>query len=97
MHDDPLVLSGRPWPAFEARTVTIAPGSSRPYDRAEWRDALVVVESGEVQLETISGHWRRFGAGDMLWLTGLSLRYLHNVGAEPVVLKAVSRRDHDNK
>jgi len=88
----PLLLSGRSWPNFVARTVTIEPGSSRAYDDGEWRDALVVVESGTVELETVAGVRLRFGPGEMLWLTGLALRSLSNVGAGTVVLQAVSRR-----
>jgi hypothetical protein len=90
--DRPLVLSGRLWPSFVAETVVIAPGCQVPFDEAQWRDALVVVESGEVELETTTGQRRRFRSGEMLWLTGLPLRCLRNPGDLPVVLKAVSRR-----
>ena len=86
--DSPLVVSGRAWPSFVAQTVVIAPGC----EVTQWRDALVVVESGEVELETTTAIRRRFRSGDMLWLTGLSLRCLCNSGDEPAVLKAVSRR-----
>jgi len=88
----PLVLSGRVWPSFVAETVVIAPGCFVPYDEAQWRDALVVVDSGEVELETTSAQRRRFRTGEMLWLTGLPLRCLCNPGKEPVVLKSVFRR-----
>ena len=88
----PLDLSGRLRPEFTARTVAIEAGSSRHFDEAEWRDALVVVQSGEVEVETISGCRRRFGPGDILFLTGLSLVLLHNLGPDDVVLRAVSRR-----
>ena len=91
--DSPLVLSGRAWPSFVAQTVVIGPDCSVPYDETQWRDALVVVESGEVEVETTSGTRRLFRAGDMLWLTGLPLRCLHNPGDGPLVLKAVSRRE----
>lgn len=76
---------------FELRVVTVAPGRARRYAEAEWRDALVVVESGEVELETEDhGRWR-FARGEMLWLTGLPLRAVHNHGTEPARLVAVSR------
>jgi hypothetical protein len=90
--ETPLVLAGRHWPAFEARTIVIEPGSARPYVESEWRDALVVVDSGEVELETTTGVRRCFGPGDMIWLTGLALRSLRNNGTERVVLQAVCRR-----
>jgi len=79
-------------PGFELRVVTVAPGHQRAYDQAEWRDALVIVERGEIDLECLGGSWQRFGRGDVLWLDGLPLRQLHNRGREPAVLVAVSRR-----
>lgn len=82
-------------PSFERRVVTIEPGGTRPFDEAEWRDAIVVVESGAVEVEGRCGTRRCFRRGDLLWLTGLSLRALHNHGAEPAVLIAVARRRAD--
>jgi hypothetical protein len=79
-------------PAFERRTVSIAPGCTVAYDSLAWRDALVVVRRGEIELECVHGACRRFQRGDVLWLVGLSLRALHNRGREPAVLAAVVRR-----
>jgi hypothetical protein len=70
--------------------VALVPGRARPYDEAEWRDALVVVEHGEIELECSSGRRRRFGSGAVLCLNGLPLRALHNCGLGPAVLSAVS-------
>jgi hypothetical protein len=78
--------------AFVLRAVAVAPGCKRAYDEREWRDAVVVVRRGEVELECLSGTSHRFRRGDLLWLTGLPLRALHNRGREPVLLVAVSRR-----
>jgi hypothetical protein len=90
---DRLSIAGRRLPpAFVRREVTVAPGAERPYDPAEWLDALVVVERGEIELECRAGHLARFRRGDILWLTGLPLCLLRNDGAEPAVLVAVSRR-----
>jgi hypothetical protein len=77
--------------AFHVRRVVVAPGDERSYDESEWRDSLVVVESGRIELECRGGHRRRFGRGDVLWLIGLPLRALHNCGRVPTVLVAVSR------
>jgi glyoxylate utilization-related uncharacterized protein len=77
---------------FKLRVVTVAPGRARDYAEAEWRDALVVVERGEIELETTGHTCWRFERGDVLWLSGLPLRALHNRGAEPARLVAVSRR-----
>jgi quercetin dioxygenase-like cupin family protein len=85
-------LSNRLPPAFAVRVCTLEPGTSRPFDPEEWRDALVVVEQGEVDLECHAGGRRRFRRGAMLSFAGLSLRRVHNAGAEPVVLVAVSRQ-----
>jgi hypothetical protein len=73
------------------RMVVVGPGRARPFDDADWRDALVVVERGEIELEWLSGTRQRFGADAVLWLEGLSLRALHNSGPRSAVLVAVSR------
>ena len=77
--------------SFDARRVVVQPGAVRPYDEAEWLDAVVVVELGEIELECSRGGRRRFRAGDILWLVGLPLRALHCSGSCPAVLLAVSR------
>jgi glyoxylate utilization-related uncharacterized protein len=76
---------------FSLRVVTLAPGGARRYAEAEWLDAIVVVERGEIELETLSHSRWRFEQGDMLWLSGLQLVALHNCGHEPTRLVAVSR------
>jgi quercetin dioxygenase-like cupin family protein len=94
----PITFLGRPLgPSFRARTVTIRPGDTRPYDEQDWRDALVVVECGAVVVECHAGGRRTFGEGDVLWLTGVGARALHNEGQESAVLVAVSRRRADEK
>jgi quercetin dioxygenase-like cupin family protein len=77
---------------FEVRAVEVEPGGHRVYHAAEWRDALVVVSCGEIELECRSGARHRFKRGDLLWLTALPLRAFHNRGGEPALLVAVSRR-----
>lgn len=79
-------------PSFELRVFALAPGHERPYDEAEWRGALVVVERGEVELECLAGGRLQCGAGAVLWLVGLPLRALHNRGPGTALLAAVSRR-----
>ena len=80
-------------PGFEVRAVAVDPGGHRIYNEREWRDAIVVVASGEVELESVNGDRQCFGCGDTLWLCRLPLRALHNRGTESVVLVAVSRRE----
>jgi hypothetical protein len=90
-----LPFLGRPLPSqFELRTVVVASGGERVFDEAEWRDALVVVERGEVELECQDNTRWRFERGDVLWLMGLSVRTIRNLAREPAVLIAVSRRGH---
>ena len=86
----------QPRVGFTRRTVVLEPGTTRPSTDAEWRDALVVLLRGEVDLECVAGGRRRFSAGAVLWLVGIGLRALHNVGVDPAVLLAVSRHaGHD--
>ena len=90
--EDPLsLLDDRPG-AFDRRAVTVPAGGTHPFDAAEWRDALVVVAQGAIELEALSGVRLRLDRGAVLWLAGLPLRALHNRGAEPAVLAAVARR-----
>ena len=68
-----------------------SPASTLPYDEEEWRDALVTVESGEIELEMTCGRSCFFQAGDLLWFQGLPLASLRNRGHEPAVLVAATR------
>jgi len=77
---------------FATRVFVVEPGCERPYDEAEWRDAIVLVARGEVDLEGLSGRSLRFEAGDLLWLASLPLRALANRGEERVVLVTISRQ-----
>ena len=87
---------GRRVPAeFDVRRVVVAPGAERPFDEAEWRDAIVVVESGRIELVCRSGSRWRFRRGDVLWLCGLPLQALHNRGRAPTVLIVVARSGTD--
>lgn len=90
---DPRFLADRRLPPrFERRTITLDPGHTRGYEESEWRDAIVVVKHGVVELQDVDDNRRRFARGDILWLDGLSIEALHNPGAEPTVLVSVSRR-----
>jgi hypothetical protein len=77
-------------PGFEIRAVTIEPGCERDYDETDWRDAVVFVWRGEIELESLTGVRCRFDRGDVLWLAGLPLRALHSPRG-PALLVAVSR------
>lgn len=76
---------------FEVRAVPVPPGSALPYVDGDWRDALVVVACGEIELECVDGTRRRFATGEVLWLSGLPLHAVHNSGSGAALLAAVSR------
>ena len=78
---------------FRVRAITIAPGSERPYEAAEWCDAIVSVERGELELERVGGGRCQFGRGSLIWLCDLPVRALRSSGRESLLLLAVSRSD----
>lgn len=73
------------------RQIRITALTERPYQADEWRDALVIVQSGVLELESPGGVRRRFGLGSILFLAGLRLRALRNPGVLTTVLTAVTR------
>jgi hypothetical protein len=86
------LLGKRLGPQFQRRVITIAPGHSEGYVAADWHDAIVVVEHGQIELELMDGSRACFPDGAILPLSHLPLRRLHNPGSAPAVLAAVSRR-----
>jgi hypothetical protein len=94
MRSGPPLLGGALSPAFERRVVVLGPGGRHTYRPDEWRDALVSVDSGEIELECAGQPPRAFRRGDLLCLADLELIAIHNSGPEPAVLTAVSRRPH---
>jgi hypothetical protein len=46
----------------------IPAGGARPVADGEWRDTLVEIEHGEVDIHLARGDHLVFGAGDVLWL-----------------------------
>jgi quercetin dioxygenase-like cupin family protein len=79
-------------PGFDVRAVEVESGGSRIYHEGEWEDAVVLLARGRIELECRGGSRHTLERGDVLWLAGLPVRALHNGGAEPAVLVAVSRR-----
>jgi hypothetical protein len=78
--------------SFVRRAVTIPSGASLIYDEADWRDALVAVVEGVVELEGARGSRRTIAAGAVVWLAGIPLRALCNPGPRRAVLVAVRRQ-----
>jgi hypothetical protein len=88
----PAFLGGRLSSSFTRRVVTIAPHRHRRYDAAEWRDAIVAVQRGIVEVSCSDGGVLRFAEGDVLWLDGLPVRALRNPGEGDAVLVGIRRR-----
>jgi hypothetical protein len=78
-------------PAFAIRIVVIPPGTKLDFEEEEWRDCLVEIESGVVELQFRDDCARACQAGDLLWFVGLPIVALHNFESRPAVLVAVSR------
>lgn len=76
---------------FRVRTLALGPGDAHEYRPAEWADALVIVERGELEVECRSGMRARFREGAVLAFAGLPLQRLRNAGSGPLVLRAFAR------
>ena len=78
-------------PSFVRTVVVIEAGAEHPYRAADWTDAIVAVEQGELWLDGVQGGHVLVRRGDVLWLAPTSLRALRNAGEEPAVLVAIAR------
>jgi hypothetical protein len=76
---------------FVVRHVTIAAGIQLAFRAAEWRDSIVVIERGPLEIECPDGIRTTFTTGAMLCLDGLPIGTLCNRGSKPVQLFALSR------
>jgi hypothetical protein len=90
---DDAVLDGTGLSAtFVRRLVVVPPQQPLPYDPADWRDALVIVDRGKLELECLGGTRQHFGPGAVICLEDLPLRELRSDGEESALLVAISRR-----
>jgi hypothetical protein len=76
---------------YSRRVLRVAPGFELSPEPECFRDAIVVVEGGELELECGSGSRRRFGPGSLIAIAPFSIAHLRSVGADTLVLVAVSR------
>jgi hypothetical protein len=76
---------------FVVRHLTIAADTEVAVEAADWRDAIVVVERGPLEVECVDGIRSTFMTGAVLCLDGLRMRALSNRGPVPVQLFALSR------
>ena len=86
------LLDRQPPPWAQLRLLVLMPGVRHSYDRAEWVGALVVVEHGGVEVESLDGRRWPFEQGSVRCLMHTPLRAVHNPGPEIAVLSALSRR-----
>jgi hypothetical protein len=73
------------------RRLILQPRDALEYHAAEWTDALVIVERGELQVECRSGAQASFAHGAVLAFAGLTVQCLRNAGTSPLVLSVLSR------
>ena len=76
---------------FRRRVIELAPDEELGIDPDAWRDAIVFLETGEVELECVAGECRRFVAGAVLCLAP-PVRVIRNCGGDRVRLISISRR-----
>ena len=76
---------------FECWALSIGPGEERAIAPEDWADALVLIRSGDLDVQCEEGSHQTFHRGDMLALHWLRARNLANVGGEAVRLVAVRR------
>src|SRR5262249_14154168 len=81
---------------FFRRVVKLEPGQELSRRPGAWRDAIVFLTGGGVELECVSGQRLRFGAEAVLCLTPTAW-LLRNNRAEPARLMPVSPRVHPQK
>lgn len=90
---EPFLLLGRRMsPAFDVRVVLLAIGRQRAFEERDWRDALIVLERGELEIECVGSTARRFAPGAVVCLRGLRAGWLRQRGERDAVLVAVRRR-----
>jgi quercetin dioxygenase-like cupin family protein len=89
---DRISFLGRQCPEnFRLSVVIVQPRDDIEWRPADWADALIVVERGELEVELRSGTRAWFREGAILVLAGLSLRRLRNSSRDPLVLSLLSR------
>lgn len=72
----------------------IDPGCAQPYEEPDWRDALIEIDHGQIEIELRGGTRHRLITGDLFWLRDLPVRMVHNVGPDPAVLVSLTRTSH---
>jgi hypothetical protein len=79
-------------PGVRRRSLVIPAGSLHAYRPSDWKEAIVMVQRREIELECAGQPPRRFGRGDLLWLGGPGPGALRNRGPGQAVLVVVSKQ-----
>jgi hypothetical protein len=88
----PALPIARSVPAgFVRREVSIAPDDEVAFDASDWRDAIVYLAVGTLEVEDTLGFRGRFESGAILCFDGMPVRAMRNAGVGPLVLVALSR------
>jgi quercetin dioxygenase-like cupin family protein len=88
-----LELLARSLPAgYQIRLLILEPGTEVAYEPATWRDSLVEVECGQVELHLRDKRRIRVRTGEVLWLSGLGVLSISNPSGSPAALTGLARR-----
>jgi hypothetical protein len=71
----------------------IAPGDELSRPPEGWPAGVVEISHGEIELVCRGGTRVRFRAGELVWLRGIGLRAVRNVGLEVAELAPVGTRE----
>lgn len=77
------------------RTLVLASRESIDPAQGGWAQALVVVDRGEIEIETFAGERLRLRAGAVLSFRHLALRRVSNPGGEGAVIVAIWKTPSD--
>ena len=84
-------LGHAPPSGFRLLLVVIPPGGERRCDTDEWREALVVIERGSVELRTVGAGRLALPRGSVLSIDRLRRSRMHNRGGTAAILAVVTR------
>jgi len=76
---------------FRRRVVELAADEELRIDPSLWRDAIVFLDTGEIEVECVAGERRRFSKGAVLCLVP-PVHVVRNCGRDRARLIAISRR-----
>ena len=76
---------------FRRRVVELAADDELRIDAGAWCDAIVFLDTGEIEVECVAGERRRFSKGAVLCLVPPA-HILRNCGRDRARLIAISRR-----